>query len=258
MNAPRSGAAWGCCEVYLARWLPPMIEIAAPKKGDTPMPRIFTMSMAAIALLAFTTEVTAQRNPTSADQIIEGLKPRTGGPSRGLRSVPSQTTEGLRAVPADTGTPASATAAPGTPSPAATASGSPAPAASAADKPPAAAAAEAPSVSLTVQFASGSASLTPAARRALNELGSALSSPDLASFRFLIEGHTDTVGAAGMNLDLSASRAAAVRQYLISQFGIDATRLEAVGRGESDLLIRTPDETPEARNRRVQIINLDG
>ena len=86
----------------------------------------------------------------------------------------------------------------------------------------------------------------------------ALSSSALESFRFMIEGHTDTVGRRDLNLDLSERRAQAVRQYLISNFGIDPARLNAAGRGQDDLLIQTPDQTPEARNRRVQIINLDG
>src|SRR5690606_32732828 len=115
-----------------------------------------------------------------------------------------------------------------------------------------------PSVNLTVQFATGSAALTPSAVRALNELGRALSSSTLENYRFMIEGHTDTVGPRELNLDLSERRAQAVRQYLVTNFGINPARLNAVGRGQDELLIQTPDETPEARNRRVQIINLDG
>ena len=49
----------------------------------------------------------------------------------------------------------------------------------------------APSVSLTVQFDTGSADLTPQAVQALNDLGAALSNPSLATYRFRIEGHTD-------------------------------------------------------------------
>jgi len=220
------------------------------------MPRVFAMFLAAATLAAFAGDAVAQRNPTTADQIIEGLRPRAGGgTSRGLRSVPSQTTEGLRAVPSDSG----ASATNGSPAGGMPASTSPAKPAAAA---PAVAAVQpqgaAPSVNLTVQFATGSAELTPNARHMLDELGRALSSSTLASYRFLIEGHTDTVGSSDMNLDLSARRAAAVRQYLIANFAIDPSRLEAVGRGENDLLIRTPDGTPEQRNRRVQVVNLDG
>src|SRR4051794_11427100 len=52
----------------------------------------------------------------------------------------------------------------------------------------------APSVSLNVNFATGSAELTPDAQRVLDNLGRALSDQTLATYRFRIEGHTDTVG----------------------------------------------------------------
>ena len=48
-------------------------------------------------------------------------------------------------------------------------------------------------MNLSVQFRTGSAELTPAARRTLDELGKALSDAQLAPYRFRIEGHTDTV-----------------------------------------------------------------
>ena len=54
--------------------------------------------------------------------------------------------------------------------------------------------AKAPAVSLNIQFATGSADLTPAAIRSLDQLGQALSTPTLAAYHFRIEGHTDTVG----------------------------------------------------------------
>ena len=119
-----------------------------------------------------------------------------------------------------------------------------------------AAAAAAPAVSLTVEFATNSARLTPAARGTLDKLGAALSSAQLAQYRFRIEGHTDTVGSPGYNLALSQRRADAVAAYLEAHFGISASRLVAVGMGEKGLLVPTPPQTPEARNRRVQVVNI--
>ena len=87
-------------------------------------------------------------------------------------------------------------------------------------------------------------------------LGQALASPALAPYRFRIEGHTDTVGDDAMNRDLSQRRAEAVRAYLMGRYGVAPERLEAVGLGESQLLIPTPDNRPEARNRRVQVLNI--
>jgi len=113
-----------------------------------------------------------------------------------------------------------------------------------------------PAVSVTVIFASGSATLTPAAMEQLNPLGRALVSSDLAAFRFRIEGHTDTVGPAEENRQLSERRANAVRDYLVERFSIAPERLVTEGLGESRLLVPTADETPQQRNRRVQILNL--
>jgi outer membrane protein OmpA-like peptidoglycan-associated protein len=111
------------------------------------------------------------------------------------------------------------------------------------------------SVDLNVQFSTGSAQLTPAAMRTLNELGKALSSATLAQYHFRIEGHTDTVGTADANKALSERRAEAVVSYLSSKFGVDKSRLQAEGLGEESLLVPTPDQTAEIRNRRVHVVN---
>ncbi|WP_426956437.1 OmpA family protein [Muricoccus radiodurans] len=113
-----------------------------------------------------------------------------------------------------------------------------------------------PAVSITIQFPTGSSVLTPVAERALAPLGQALSSAALAPYRFRIEGHTDTVGDDEMNRELSQRRAETVRNFLMLRYGVAAERLEAVGLGESQLLIQTGDNRPEARNRRVQVLNI--
>jgi OmpA-OmpF porin, OOP family len=115
---------------------------------------------------------------------------------------------------------------------------------------------QAPSVSLIVLFATGSADLTPDAEQTVDQLGHALSSQQLASYKFRIEGHTDTVGTPAYNLELSKRRAETVVSYLEQKFNIPGSRLEAVGMGEKDLLVQTPNETAEPRNRRVQVVNL--
>ncbi len=114
----------------------------------------------------------------------------------------------------------------------------------------------APAVSLTVQFATGSADLTPQATQALDRLGSALTDRTLSNYRFRIEGHTDTVGSPEANKELSERRASAVVDYLSSKFHVDRSRVEPIGMGEEGLAVATPPQTPEARNRRVQVVNL--
>jgi outer membrane protein OmpA-like peptidoglycan-associated protein len=171
--------------------------------------------------------VAAQSNP-SADEIIRSLKP-SGNPMHGG-------TRGIRlAAPSSDAT-----------APAATAPAGRQQASQAAD----------PAVNLTVNFATGSADLTVDATRTLDELGRALSSQDLASYRFRIEGHTDTVGSREYNKALSERRATAVVDYVVRKYDVDPARLQAVGLGEDGLLVQTPSQTPEPRNRRVQVINL--
>jgi outer membrane protein OmpA-like peptidoglycan-associated protein len=116
--------------------------------------------------------------------------------------------------------------------------------------------ARAPSVSLNILFASGSAELTPEALQALDELGRALSASELSSYRFRIEGHTDTVGSPDMNRMLSERRAATVVGYLEGKFNIAGSRLQSAGMGEQGLLVPTPAQTAEPRNRRVLVVNL--
>jgi OmpA-OmpF porin, OOP family len=115
-----------------------------------------------------------------------------------------------------------------------------------------------PFINLTVNFPTGTAELTSAARASLDALGHALSSSELSAFRFRIEGHTDNVGSREENRDLSQRRAEAVVSYLTSQYNVAPARLEAVGMGQENLLVETPPQTPEARNRRVQVVNLGG
>ena len=69
-----------------------------------------------------------------------------------------------------------------------------------------------------------------------------------------IDGHTDSVGDAAHNLDLSKRRAQAVSSVLVSQFGIDAGRLSVNGFGASKPI--GSNDTPEGRasNRRVEFL----
>jgi outer membrane protein OmpA-like peptidoglycan-associated protein len=65
-------------------------------------------------------------------------------------------------------------------------------------------------------------------------------------------GHTDTTGTAASNVDLGLRRATLVRRLLLDA-GLEGTIVDATSHGEADLLVPTPDETREPRNRRVEI-----
>ncbi len=74
--------------------------------------------------------------------------------------------------------------------------------------------------------------------------------------RVKIVGYTDSDGADAANLDLSKRRGAAVKNELVKNFGIDASRLESDGMGETKPV--APNDTPvnKALNRRVEFIKL--
>jgi OmpA-OmpF porin, OOP family len=71
-----------------------------------------------------------------------------------------------------------------------------------------------------------------------------------------IVGHTDSDGADAANFDLSKRRGASVKDELVKSFGIDASRLESDGKGETQPV--APNDTPanKALNRRVEFIKL--
>ena len=69
----------------------------------------------------------------------------------------------------------------------------------------------------------------------------------------VVVGHTDRVGSVADNDRLALRRADAFRKKLVQQ-GIPDDAIQAAGRGEREPLVSTADETPEARNRRVEIL----
>ena len=68
----------------------------------------------------------------------------------------------------------------------------------------------------------------------------------------VVVGHTDTMGTQLANYGLGLKRAMMVRNLLVAA-GLDGATIEATSVGELDPLIKTADETPEPRNRRVDI-----
>ncbi len=74
------------------------------------------------------------------------------------------------------------------------------------------------------------------------------SNPEL---KIIIEGHTDSVGPDGYNLDLSDRRAAAVLDALMER-GVGAARMESVGYGETKPIASNKTRRGRASNRRVE------
>lgn len=101
-------------------------------------------------------------------------------------------------------------------------------------------------------FDSGSDRLQPASSGTLAEIAEMLK--EHADLKLTIEGHTDNVGAAQANHDLSHKRAAAVKQILVTQYGIDASRLQFTGYGDKKPVAPNTTSEGRQRNRRVELV----
>lgn len=103
-----------------------------------------------------------------------------------------------------------------------------------------------------INFDTDSDRLKPESGAVLKQVAAGLSkNPNL---KLEIDGYTDSVGDAAHNLDLSKRRALAVQNVLVTQFGIDASRLSSNGFGPAKPI--GSNDTPDGRasNRRVEFI----
>jgi outer membrane protein OmpA-like peptidoglycan-associated protein len=98
------------------------------------------------------------------------------------------------------------------------------------------------------------ATLRPENREILSRIAGVL----LAShgYRLQVYGHTDDVGAAGYNKQLSERRAQAVKQYLVNA-GVPAALIEARGYGASSPALAKKSSAARQKNRRVEIGVID-
>ncbi|MBL7767961.1 MAG: OmpA family protein [Flavipsychrobacter sp.] len=75
-----------------------------------------------------------------------------------------------------------------------------------------------------------------------------------AAVKVAIVGHTDSDGSASGNLTLSKQRAESVKNILVTEFGIDASRLSTDGKGSSQPIDNRNSAEAKASNRRVEFI----
>lgn len=69
-------------------------------------------------------------------------------------------------------------------------------------------------------------------------------------------GHTSSDGDDNANMELSKKRAAAVKELLISEFGIDGARIETEGKGETQPIADNKTKEGKMQNRRVEFVKL--
>ena len=111
-----------------------------------------------------------------------------------------------------------------------------------------------PKIDLEIQFDYNSAAISKTSIQAVQELGKALSDPNLKGSTFMVAGHTDGIGSDGFNQDLSERRADTLKRYLVEKFGLAGQDLVTVGYGKTKLKDAANPADPV--NRRVQVVNM--
>lgn len=101
-----------------------------------------------------------------------------------------------------------------------------------------------------ILFDFDSAALRSEARANLRDFAESLE--DYENTEVLIVGHTDAVGDADYNYDLSQRRAQAAAQYLRS-LGVSAARVQTAGRGETEPVATNDTDYGRQQNRRVEV-----
>ena len=105
-----------------------------------------------------------------------------------------------------------------------------------------------------ILFDVNSATIKPESYGTLKEMASVLK--EYSDLKVKIVGHTDGDGKDMENLDLSKRRAAAVKTALGKEFGIDESRMQTDGKGESEPIDKNDTPAGKANNRRVEFIKI--
>ncbi|SRR5260370_30091475 len=108
-----------------------------------------------------------------------------------------------------------------------------------------------PQLIVEVQFDEDAAVIRPESYRTLGRIADALTHPTLLTYKFLIVGHTVSIGRRENNLTLSQRRADVIREVLVNTFKISSKRLQAIGLGEEQLLDAA--HPTAAVNQRIQV-----
>jgi outer membrane protein OmpA-like peptidoglycan-associated protein len=107
---------------------------------------------------------------------------------------------------------------------------------------------------ITVLFATGSATLGPKGKATIDEAAEWAKTQDRKGWMVAVIGYADTNGNTARNRDLSERRAKAVIYYLITQHKMQQSRLiQPFGYGELEPTAENKTAEGRAKNRRVEI-----
>ena len=106
-------------------------------------------------------------------------------------------------------------------------------------------------VTFRLYFETGTANLTKESQADIQKVLSTLRERGPSAVSVI--GHTDTEGGTQWNQQIGLKRAKAIAE-LLKKEGIQVIELVVTSHGEGNLLVKTPDDTAEPRNRRVEII----
>ncbi len=104
---------------------------------------------------------------------------------------------------------------------------------------------------LKVNFESSSTTILANSKQRIKDFATYLKNNP--NKKVTIEGYTDNSGIRSKNFTLSTKRAKAVRQLLIS-YGVKATRIKAVGKGDLNPIADNDTEIGRAKNRRIEAV----
>lgn len=105
-----------------------------------------------------------------------------------------------------------------------------------------------------ILFDVGSDKIKPESYGVLKDIAAVLTENGDVKVRII--GHTDADGKDADNLVLSQKRAVAVKNALVTDFNIDASRMQTDGKGESQPVDKNDSAIGKANNRRVEFIKI--
>jgi outer membrane protein OmpA-like peptidoglycan-associated protein len=111
-----------------------------------------------------------------------------------------------------------------------------------------------PLKTITVSFATGSATLSPSAKATIDEAAAWVKTQNTKGWIMAVVGYADTTGSSQRNIDLSERRVNAVIYYLVTKYKVPLSRLvQPFGYGQLNPIAENTTAADRSKNRRVEI-----